>query len=80
VTHALPSSETSPAGLTEKFKRDSMRWRGVVLTGEFAHWCYDWDGLPVDETCDEFTSCSDVSDPKAEAYRERLRAERGDGT
>lgn len=67
---------TSPAGHTDEFKRDSMKWRGVVLTGEFAHWCYDWDGLPVDETCDEFTCCSDVNEPAAEIAREKLRAER----
>jgi hypothetical protein len=33
---------------------DSMRWRGVVLTGKYAHWCFDYDDLPVDETCDEW--------------------------
>lgn len=69
-------SETSRAGQTEEFKRDSMKWHGVVLTGKFAHWCNDWDFLPIDETCDEFTSCCDVVDPEAETYRERLRNER----
>lgn len=36
------------------WEEDCMLWRGVVLTGEHAHWCYDWDGLPVDETCREW--------------------------
>jgi hypothetical protein len=67
--------ETSPAGQTEEFKRDSLKWMGVVLTGKFAHWCNDWDGLPIDETCPEFTCCQDVDDPEADAHRERLRAE-----
>lgn len=44
-------------GLTE-WEADCMKWRGRVLTGRFAHWCYDWDGLPVDETTpDEFECC-----------------------
>ena len=33
---------------------DCMRWRGRVLTGKHAHWCHDWDCLPIDETTDEF--------------------------
>lgn len=36
---------------------DCQRWRGRLLTGKLGHWCYDWDGLPVDETCDEFAAC-----------------------
>lgn len=36
------------------FERDSLRWRGRVLDGQFAHWCEDWDGLPVDETTCEW--------------------------
>lgn len=33
---------------------DCMKWRGRVLTGEYTHWCYGWDELPMDETCDEW--------------------------
>lgn len=36
---------------------DCRKWRGRDLTGEFAHWCYDWDGLPVDETTAEWSAC-----------------------
>jgi hypothetical protein len=36
---------------------DCLRWRGRVLTGKKSHWCWDWDGLPVDETSDEFDCC-----------------------
>lgn len=39
------------------WKEDCMRYRGKVLTGKFAHWCWDWDGLPVDETTREFECC-----------------------
>ncbi len=31
-----------------------MKWRKRVLTGEHAHFCNDWDGLPVDETTPEW--------------------------
>lgn len=37
---------------------DCMRWRGRMLTGKLAHWCWDWDGLPVDETTPEIDCCS----------------------
>ena len=38
--------------------QDCMYWRGVVLTGKYAHWCWDWDDLPVDETTPEWYYCS----------------------
>jgi hypothetical protein len=31
--------------------------RGRLLSGTWAHYCFDWDGLPVDETTWEFSSC-----------------------
>jgi hypothetical protein len=31
-----------------------MLWRKRVLTGKYSHFCMDWDGLPIDETCDEW--------------------------
>jgi hypothetical protein len=37
---------------------DCDRWIGRPLTGDKSHWCYDWDGLPVDETTDEFKVCT----------------------
>ena len=37
---------------------DCMRWHGKVLTGAKAHWCFDWDELPVDETTSEFDCCT----------------------
>lgn len=43
---------------TREWQEDCRKWRGVVLRGEKAHWCYDWDGLPVDETTPEFSSCT----------------------
>ena len=37
-----------------QWKIDSLRWRGRVLTGAQAHWCPEWDWLPVDETTPEW--------------------------
>lgn len=34
-----------------------MHWRKKVLTGKESHFCYDWDGLPVDESTDEIRTC-----------------------
>lgn len=31
---------------------------GRVLTGKYSHWCLDWDGMPIDETCPEFECCT----------------------
>lgn len=52
-------SDKSESGkeLTE-FEKDCILWRGKILTGKEAHYCYDWDFLPVDETCDEYSSCT----------------------
>lgn len=42
-----------------EWEMDCMKWRGKVLVGKFSHWCYDWDGLPIDETCPEWPdSCT----------------------
>lgn len=40
-----------------QFAADSYRWRGRILTSAYAHYCYDWDGLPVDETTPEWDCC-----------------------
>lgn len=41
-------------GVEAEFERDCLRFRGRVLTGAHAHWCSEWDDLPVDETCPEW--------------------------
>jgi hypothetical protein len=38
----------------EEWVQECLCWRGVELKGVFAHYCHDWDGLPMDETCVEF--------------------------
>jgi len=45
-----------------EWNAECIKWRGKVLTGSKAHYCWDWDGLPVDETCAEFGCCSCYSE------------------
>lgn len=37
---------------------DCIRYWGYELTGLRAHWCHDWDGLPIDETRVEIDCCA----------------------
>lgn len=39
------------------WEADCVKWMGRVLTGKRAHWCPEWDGLPIDETCGEIEAC-----------------------
>jgi len=36
--------------------------RGELLIGKYGHWCNEWDGLPIDETCMEWPSDIDKRD------------------
>lgn len=40
--------------ISVEWQADCIKWRGRILTGKYAHWCFDWDGLPIDETCKEW--------------------------
>jgi len=48
--------------IEHKWDTDCMHWRGRVLTGRYAHWCYDWDGLPIDETTSEWPCGCGIED------------------
>lgn len=37
---------------------ECIRFHGRVLAGVLSHECADWDGLPIDETCDEMVACT----------------------
>lgn len=43
---------------SEDWKEDCLRYHGKVLTGSNAHWCPDWDYLPIDDTCKEIECCT----------------------
>lgn len=59
---------------------DCVGHYGEVLQGKFCHYCDDWDSMPLDETCMEFSVCTcevlgwDMAE--ANTHREALRAER----
>ena len=36
---------------------DCNHHHGKVLTGKYAHWCPEFDYLPIDETVTEFEYC-----------------------
>jgi len=40
--------------MSKQWIEDCLKWRKEILTGKKAHWCPDWDDLPIDETCREF--------------------------
>ena len=42
---------------------DCMREYGRVLTGSLSHWCPDFDGMPIDETCLAEIECCSCSLP-----------------
>jgi hypothetical protein len=37
-----------------------------VLKGKYKHYCWEWDGMTIDETCPEFLSCSCYDIPQSE--------------
>lgn len=59
-------------GIKSDWQQDCMHWRGKVLTGNYGHWCPEWDDLPIDETCPEWPCSCSVSD---EAEKEKLMPE-----
>lgn len=38
-------------------REDMLKWRGRKWLGPDAHWCNDWDGLPVDALTPEYDCC-----------------------
>lgn len=42
--------------------KDSYHWRGAPMLGKFAHWCPDWDYLPIDEDSAEWPCPCNMSD------------------
>ena len=40
-----------------EWKKICISERGKVLTGKYSHYCYEWVGATVDETCGEFDCC-----------------------
>lgn len=50
--------ELKNLGLSKEWAEDCLRYWDTVLIGDFGHWCWEWDELPIDETCKEFEVCT----------------------
>lgn len=37
-----------------QWDEDCLEWRGQPLIGLYAHWCPNYDNIPMDETCPEW--------------------------
>jgi len=62
---------SDPSKLTEEdflkiWVKDCFRWHDKALTGDFGHYCPDWDYLPIDETCMEYQACTCNKEKKNE--------------
>lgn len=58
------------------FEELCLEWQERILTGEYAHLCPDWDGLPIDETCGEFACCTCYdTEPDALLWKKERMAE-----
>lgn len=63
-----------PKQKMKQWKKDCLHWRHEVLTGIYSHWCLDWDGLPVDETCEQFISCGCIPESEeTKKLKKKLR-------
>lgn len=57
-TNRMPwDSARGARRLSPEWVRDCLQVHGRVLQGKYSHWCPEWDGMPIDETCMEWTVC-----------------------
>lgn len=49
-----PGPDKSEWGEPGSWQYECLKFYGRVLLGVQGHWCVDWDGLPIDETCGEY--------------------------
>jgi hypothetical protein len=49
-----PGRQAGKTRAQARWEGACLLYRGRVLTGEEGHFCFAWDGLPIDETCDEW--------------------------
>lgn len=43
--------------ISQQWADECIEFYGRILNGKKAHWCNDFDGLPIDETCYEMNHC-----------------------
>lgn len=66
---AIQSRLLSDKRFSDEWVEDCIRYRAEILVGYCAHWCWDWDSLPVDETTPEIASCHCGGDWKFRVVR-----------
>jgi len=62
--------------ILSEWYQDCLQCQGQILKGRYSHWCYDWDGLPVDETCEEFKhgcTCFEKHELMDEKFMTRIK-------
>jgi hypothetical protein len=47
----------APCTCEPTFDEECLAMYGELLTGGHKHFCWEWDGLPIDDTMDEFECC-----------------------
>ena len=47
--------QTAEGGVVSE--TDPEEYRFSKLTGKYKHYCLEYDGLAIDETCEEFKYC-----------------------
>jgi hypothetical protein len=57
TTYPVKETKKEPKKTQALWNKDCLYWRGKILTGEYSHYCNDWDGLPIDETTPEWPCC-----------------------
>lgn len=61
--------------IEDDWDNDCIKWRGIILCGKYRHWCNDWDGLPMDETCKEWPCACAEKLKREQETLEKLRRE-----
>jgi hypothetical protein len=67
MTPKRDAGEAQAARELTEFEVVCLQERGRILRGRYAHYCDDWDGLTVDETCDEWDTCTCFPDSDLDA-------------
>lgn len=54
----MSESEDNAAWNAKRFDQQCLLEYGRTLHGGHAHYCNEWDGLPIDDTMPEFDACT----------------------
>lgn len=64
--------------MNDKAAHDRLAVEYNKLTGKYRHYCFDWDGMGIDETCVEFLCCycelTGLEDGERDQIKDELRS------